>query len=74
VSEMIERVAAVIEGRMFAPFELPLDVQLHGYYLDCARAVIEAMRDPTDTILNAGPPEPYMDRDVWAVMIDAALK
>lgn len=39
-----------------------------------ARAAIRAMREPTVDILEAGPVEPYMDRDVWANMIDAALK
>jgi hypothetical protein len=41
---------------------------------DVARAAIEAMREPSDAMLQAGPPEPYMDRDVWAKMIDAALE
>jgi hypothetical protein len=39
-----------------------------------ARAAIEAMREPAAAVLEAGPPEPYMDRDVWSKMINAALE
>jgi hypothetical protein len=39
-----------------------------------ACAAIEAMREPTDAMLQAGPPEPYMDRYVWGKIIDAALE
>lgn len=38
-----------------------------------ARAAIKAMREPTDKMLAVGPPEPYMDKDVWAKMIDSIL-
>ncbi len=39
-----------------------------------ARAAIKAMREPTEAMLDKGPGDPYMDRGVWAKMIDAALK
>jgi len=39
-----------------------------------ARAAIAVLRNPTAAMLDAGPPEPYMDKDVWAKMIDAALQ
>lgn len=38
-----------------------------------ALAALEALREPSQTMLDAGPPEPYMDAEVWAKMIDAAL-
>lgn len=37
------------------------------------QAIIEALREPTEAMLDEGPSEPYMDRDVWAKMIDKAL-
>lgn len=43
-------------------------------YRDDARLVLEALREPTEAMLDEGPPEPYMDNHVWARMIDAALK
>ncbi|MGR9384932.1 hypothetical protein [Rhizobium leguminosarum] len=39
-----------------------------------ARAALEALRTPTEAMLDEGPPFPYMDNHVWARMIDAALK
>lgn len=39
-----------------------------------ARDCIKAMREPTDAMLKVGPGDPYMDKDVWAKMIDAALE
>lgn len=42
-------------------------------YRSMARAAIEAMMEPTEAMLEAGPPEPYMDAAVWSKMIDAAL-
>lgn len=62
---MIERVAKALEknleGKEFSSFE------------DAARAAIEAMREPTETMLEEGPPYPYMDNIIWGMMIDAAL-
>lgn len=39
-----------------------------------AKATIQAIREPSEEMLQAGPGNPYMDKDVWAKMIDAALK
>jgi hypothetical protein len=44
------------------------------FYVAKAIAAIEAMREPTEEMLEAGPLEPYMDKDIWGKMIDAALK
>lgn len=35
--------------------------------------ILEEMREPSEAMLEAGPPEPYMDLGVWRAMIDAAL-
>jgi len=66
MSEMIERVEKAIDDCLSADL-LPSEIRA------AARAAIETMREPTQAMLDAGPPEPYMDRDVWAKMIDAAL-
>lgn len=39
-----------------------------------AKAAIEAMKEPTKEMLDAGPGDPYMDAYVWEKMIKAALK
>jgi len=41
-------------------------------HVHAADFAIEAMVVPTEAMLEAGPGEPYMDRDVWAKMIRAA--
>jgi hypothetical protein len=71
MSEMIEKVArAICEEERMNP-----DDALGGWvhWAPAARAAIEAMREPTEAIMDAGPPEPYMDAHVWGKMIDAAL-
>lgn len=50
-----------------------LSEKLDEDYIVMARAAIEAMREPTIPMLEEGPPYPYMDKEVWAKMIDAAL-
>lgn len=68
MSEMVERVAHAIKAKV--PFGYGMtDAETLQY----ARAAIEAMREPTEAMLDNGPSEPYMDGDVWAKMIDAAL-
>lgn len=47
---------------------------LWQFFASEALEAILAMRDPTEAMLNVGPPEPYMDKDVWTKMIDEALK
>ncbi len=43
-------------------------------YTGLAKAAIEAMREPSEEMIYQGPGDPYMDKEVWAKMIDAALK
>lgn len=67
MSEMIERVARAIctgAGDYSGPWQ---------DFIPEARAAILAMREPTEAVLDAGPPSPYMDPEIWAKMIDAAL-
>ena len=67
MSEMVERVAMAIANRMN---EFPCTD------LDCARAAIEAMREPTEAMCNSGDGRYWDDmtpRAMWQFMIDAAL-
>lgn len=74
MSEMIERVARAIEQEIG-----PQDMD----FAKIARAAVEAMREPTEAMLEVAqdmyepvgdramwPPEP---KDAWPAMIDAAL-
>jgi hypothetical protein len=74
---MIERVAKAIyekrNGSGCTPWGRQKKVHQAPYLSDAA-AAIEAMRTPTEAMLDEGPPEPYMEKHVWARMIDAALK
>jgi hypothetical protein len=57
MSEPIERVAKAIFDHMFAEHEHVLwdtDDFLRNNYLDCARAAIAAMREPTPEMWEAG--------------------
>lgn len=67
--DMVERGAEAMRAKRCEMIALPLD----RIWPDLMRAAIEAMREPTDAMLEAGPVEPYMDREVWRAMIDAAL-
>ncbi len=62
IPEMIKRVATVIAGAR----------------IDMARAVIEAMREPTAAMIDAspylGPEAEGTPSEVWRAMIDTALK
>jgi hypothetical protein len=100
MNEMIERVAEAIGGVFAAEQErlvdaaMAVDGSLTGIadevMAKCARAAIEAMREPTEAMLDAGADhmheaidyslEPgegidgYHVDPVWQAMIDAALK
>ena len=70
MSEMIERVAKAIE-----------DADANGFsklpYWACARAAIEAMREPTEAMADAGTTETNSEEDAiecWNAMIAEALK
>lgn len=65
---MVERVAAAIIRRNDFDFYMSAD-EAKAF----ARAAIEAMREPTQAMLDQGPPEPYMDASVWGKMISTAL-
>jgi len=76
MSEMVERVARAIANNLGPLGDL-------RYYMSdeeamsAARAAIEAMREPTDAMWDAGPvindPNDYGPQDVWDAMINAAL-
>lgn len=84
MSEMVERVAKAIEGVMFATHELPLSAGMHANYCKVAEAAIEAMREPTTDMCNAGTRSLALDwniccdgriaPDLWQIMIDELLK
>ena len=77
MTEMVERVARALAARKCGlvkdPYGERLPDDLWQQCIPDARAAIEAMREPTDKMLDAGPPFPYMDKGVWQAMIDAAL-
>ena len=74
MSEMVERVARAIisSASSYAGYEANSD-----YWDSLARAAIEAMREPTEAMVNAAPDLRGVDfypTDVWRAMIEAALK
>lgn len=75
-NDMIERVArAIYEGRNGSGCK-PWAHQPKGHqepYLKDARAAIEAMRSPTETMAIAGRKHSLRPAQTWAAMIDAAL-
>lgn len=72
---MIERVAKALADEYFGVgwYDRQGD-EFRRRWAFMARAAIEALREPTEAMLDEGPPEPYMEKHVWARMIDAALK
>ena len=80
MTTMIERVARAIRDETATNRSISPDTR------DLARAAIEAMRTPTDGMIEAGesgyqefhkPTGTYLDpqpASVWSMMIDAALK
>jgi hypothetical protein len=72
-NEMVERVATALIAETARQIRAGEEPALGNNPRLLAKAAIEAMRQPTAAILDAGPMEPYMDADVWAKMIDAAL-
>jgi hypothetical protein len=87
MSEMVERVAIAIAGGLNAWAEMWEESLREEYRID-ARAAIEAMREPTDAMLERGSVGLYdcaahdghggvetsPPLPVWQNMIDAALK
>lgn len=78
-NEMVERVAkALYEATPFKETEGGYDAQSDLYRRSCrllARAAIEAMREPTDAMVDAayGRERTGTERGNWRAMIDAAL-
>jgi hypothetical protein len=79
MNEMIERVAQAMHGNRYE-WPRPEFAEHREDYRAMARKAIEAMREPTEAMLDAieAPPgvsqwRDYAERD-WHVMIDAALK
>ena len=82
MSTMVEKVAQAIADNINAA--LPDGVEIDAHY--AARAAIEAMKEPTEAMLNAvadeedkrGIPNSVIDaliaEEAWPLMIDAALK
>jgi hypothetical protein len=71
MESMVERVSRAIR----------LSLDETGYYPDAARAAIEAMREPTPEMIEAGNIPGWDDsvsvglsEEIWPAMIDAALK
>jgi hypothetical protein len=71
---MLERVIEAMIATMFIPEELPLNEHVTRNIRNTAIAAMKAMREPSEAVLDAGPSEPYMDREVWARMIDAGIQ
>jgi hypothetical protein len=79
MSEIVERVARAMHAKHFE-FAVPDDGGHPGlfYFREMAKTAIEAMREPTEAMLD-GTNYPNTtwdsgDADVWRAMIDAALK
>lgn len=73
MSTKIEDVARLLWHRFAPDYSLDFEEETHkAEYLDAARAVIEAMREPTDAMMAVQDTVVYL-RDMWPAMIDAAL-
>lgn len=73
-SEMVERVAKVLADEFYkVGWYDRNDVFFKRRWNSIAVAAIEAMMEPTQEMIDCGPPEPYMDKAVWKSMITAAL-
>ena len=76
MSEMTERVARALSGA-----DEPDGIEWYGqnprYWTSLARAAIEAMREPSEAMINAAPDLRDVDfypTDVWRAMVEAALE
>lgn len=77
-SEMVERVARAIISRRYGPSMFDLvndDLGLVHDWFGEARAAIEAMREPTEAMIDAGiiASEQQSVSAIYRAMIDAAL-
>jgi hypothetical protein len=79
---IVERVARAIcaarVARVYCLLKAELRAELVGKHwrehIPEARASIQAMREPTDEMVIAGMRAYDTSRDIWAAMIDEALK
>ena len=81
MSEMVERVARILFRQARGVKCAPLDAAWRDYEAD-AREVVEAMREPTEAMIN----KPKIDcweqsyvyenqiNEIWQAMIDEALR
>ena len=67
--DIVEKVARAICKEWFLGSE-----RTWQNFLPAARAAIEAMRSPTETMAIAGRKHSLRPAQTWAVMIDGALK
>jgi hypothetical protein len=81
MNEMIKRVAKAIEDYHDKDAWSPYERIGHVVALECARAAIAAMREPTEAMCDAaneavfqGGQPPSQPDIVWPAMIDASLK
>lgn len=70
---MTERVAKAIGDCLYGYVDPNDTPNIWASSVSAAEEALKAMREPTAAMLAVGPPEPYMDADVWANMVDAAL-
>lgn len=77
---MIERVARAICSELDYDLDNPAIAQFRGMYLRMARAAIEAMRIPSQAMMDAGDGccgeygcGDYRMKQIFSAMIDAAL-
>jgi hypothetical protein len=76
MNEMIERVAAALhEAARGIKWERATEANRRGYLME-ALAAITAMREPTETMIEAATDyeTSHGPRMTWELMIDAALK
>jgi hypothetical protein len=87
MSGMVEKVARAIYAADEMEFDAQIpwgdaDAEVHSYWFDMARASIEAMREPTDAMVDAVWTQPDSNgsqypiggyREQYRAMIDAAL-
>lgn len=84
MSEMIERVAAAMwreRAKAFpnmltreTPDEIDKTTCAWRNMVAQARAGIEAMREPTDAMIQAALHDYYTEKETWKIMCDEALK
>lgn len=72
---MLDKIAQAIASAVGEPNPLCPSILQDSFYSDAAKAVLEAMRDPTDAMIVAGVRHENMGDMAgrWRAMIDAAI-